>query len=75
MEQKPLILVAVKGKIHKQIFGPAMPQIVGAEKKKLLASGNWKGWEIFIRTQTCYKAIPIINRKLKTFEEKIKEMK
>lgn len=71
MEQKQLIIVAVKGKMHQQIFGPALAPVIAIQRKSLKDSGNWKGWLLQIRTPAGYKAVPILTKKLKkTYEEK-----
>lgn len=72
MEEKTLIIVAVKGKMHQQIFGPALTRTCAGKKKQLTDSGNWKGWSLNLRTEAGYKAVPILTKKtkLKTYEEK-----
>lgn len=70
--EKQLIIVAVKGKMHQQIFGPALPQVCAGKKKQLKDSGNWSGWELQLRNQNAYKNVPILTKKLKplTYNEK-----
>ncbi|MES2395866.1 MAG: hypothetical protein V4549_07680 [Bacteroidota bacterium] len=72
MEQKPLIIVAVKGKMHQQVFGPALPKVIAGKRKQLKDSGNWSGWLLQIRNPEAYKKVPILTKKLKTlsYEEK-----
>jgi len=70
MEQKQLILTAVKGKMHQQIFGPALPKIIAGKKKQLQQSGNWAGWQLILRTPQGYAKVPILIKKPKTYEEK-----
>jgi hypothetical protein len=70
MEPKQLIIVAVKGKMHKQIFGPALVSVIASERKRLKDSGNWKGWLLQIRTPAGYKEVQILTKKPKTYEEK-----
>lgn len=77
MEQKKdkqFILVAVKGKMHRPVFGPATAAAIGSEKKKLKASGNWRGWELNIRDPEAYKKVPILTKPL-TFEQKLQKIK
>jgi len=57
MESKQLILVAVKGTMHKPIFGPAIPFVIGAKKREL--KPLYKGWEIQVRTPEGYKNVKI----------------
>ena len=70
-----LILVAIRGKHHQIVFGPALPIVIAGKKKQLIASGNWKGWIFQIRNPIAYKNVPILQKKLKTYEEKIAALK
>ena len=60
---KNLILVAIRGKHTQIVFGPALPVIVAAKKKELIASGNWRGWKFQLRSEQGYKAVPILQKK------------
>jgi len=63
-----LILVAIRGQFTKIVFGPAPALIIAGKKKQLTDSGNWIGWKFQIRTESGYKAVPILKKKLKTLK-------
>lgn len=60
MEQKQLILVAVKGNMHKPIFGPAIASVIGKKKSDL--KQQYAGWELQIRTPQGYKNVKILHK-------------
>lgn len=74
--EKQLILVAVKGSFAKPIFGPSIAKIIGAKKNEFKKSGNWRGWDLQIRTIQGYLFKPILEKKRElTYEEKVAKIK
>lgn len=67
---KSFILVAIKGKMHRPVFGPAIAKVIGAKKAELMKSGNWSGYIFQIRNPDAYLKVPILTKKNKTYDEK-----
>ncbi len=57
-QDEKLYLVAVKG-TSTRVVKEGVPKILGAEKKRLIASGNWKGWVFQIRNPAGYAKVKI----------------
>lgn len=74
--EKQLILVAIKGNIAKQIFGPAVAKVIAWKKSELQRSGNWRGWKLKLRSPQGFKAIPFWEKKTElTYEQKVERIK
>ena len=69
MEQQ-MILIAIKGSHHEQIFGPCIVQVAQWKKKLLSKEIQWKNWIFQVRTIPGYKAVPILQKKSKLITPK-----
>ena len=65
MENKQLILVAIRGNHTQIVHGEAAPGIIATQKASMIKSGNWIGWKFQMRNKDAYKNLKILQPKIK----------
>jgi hypothetical protein len=61
-DNQQFILVAIKGKHHRPVCGPAVIKIIGAQRSSLTKQPQWRGYTFQIRTPDGYRAVPILEK-------------
>ena len=71
--EKQFVLIAVRGKLTQNVFGPAIKRLINIKKTEIVRLGNYRGWILEIRNADGSKIVKFVRKEL-TYEEKIAKL-